>query len=431
MGDEKDSRTDEVKVLHRFPHQTPDDADGLFETDYLRGLAFLGAGIIAVGLLLLIVHAMYRCCVCIRCCVLDKERGKRMKWRVRVALVLLVMVGVLGAGGLRARKELLDGVDSVSDGLGLILDKLQDMQAIVSNMENSMTVATTTVETLNCAEPIDDLDDQLDQVLDTISTLDDVFDDAQAPLDKVKDQIDSKGKYYVKRAVPLLIGAPFAISLILGCCGLFSSGISPSLACYQLNAVSCWAGSLGLPASLVVFTYLFVSNLFFADFCYFSPADALSAKSKKNRYVVYYFECDGRNPFQYDLDNATAAITELEGYASDLRSYGNCTPSSGLDDIDDAVASLSNDVDNMTSTLLSCDYFQDVVDALFNDAICDKTVNGLLNSWASVSIAGLFLLLLLFWVPKATRGFYVDGKTRRILPDDDLSTRSPPKSPMP
>lgn len=415
MGGNDDSRTDTVELMHKLPHHAPDDGEDLWERTYIRGLVFVGAGILLFGILLLLSHATYRCCICLRCCCfkrkgqscVDKQRGQRRRWQASVALMLLLIIGSLGLGGLRARGEFVDAVNGVSDALDELIDTLEQLQDIVVNMADSARLATSAASSVSCSGQVADVDSFLNEVAtlnETIEVLDGAFDDALDPLDNVQDKLDSKGRKYVRNAVPLLVGAPFVLSIGLSCCGLLSSNCFPKLACCQLNVMSCWSGGVGLPISLIIFTYAFVSNLFFADFCYISPSEALNAKSDDNRYVAYYLECTGENPFADDVNNATSAVNILGAYADNLHA-ASCTPTSALDTIDREVARLENDILNVSLIVLSCESFEDVVDALFNRAICDKTVNGLFAAWITIGMGGILLLVLLFCIPLANNGF--------------------------
>lgn len=418
-----DSRTSRVKAVHGLPHKKPGSGDALWSSSYARGLIILLGGVVACGLVLLLIQAIYRCAVCCRkkCCCkcrcVDRQAGRPKRWQAAVLVVVLTIVGCLSLG-LRARHELVDGISSVSDSVDDLLDKFDSMQSTIDVINGATADATVHAKALSC--PVGDVDVFLGAIEDVNTTIADVDEEFDAVVDKVEnlqDKID--GKPYVRAYFPILLGAPFALTILFSLVAACTGDKCPAIACCQLNVMSAWAWLLGLPLALAIFAVFFVTSVFLADVCYLGIEESLQGKSEVFDYVTYYYTCEGTNPFEDSVRNATDAISTLDTYTASLDALG-CSPSSTLDALDAAVVTVDSGIDNITNTLLSCSFLHDTVDELVDTAMCDKAMNGLVDSWLCLGAAGLVTLLLLFLVPCANTAFFVDP--------DDVDARRPKAS---
>ena len=79
MSDDE-ARTDTVDLLHSYPHHQPKTGSDFIESEYYTSLIYLAAIVGGIGVILLVIHALYRICLacrsccCRRCCCTCVER---------------------------------------------------------------------------------------------------------------------------------------------------------------------------------------------------------------------------------------------------------------------------------------------------------------------------------------------------------------------
>ena len=421
--DETEGRSSAVKTVHGLPHDEPKDSEEATKTSYHESTAKFGILVGAAGLILLGCHGCFRIWLCTRscCCAMEplrcieKHKGKNRRWQGGLLLWIILIAGLLFGFAYPAREKLFGALDDVSDGLDQLIELLEDLQANVKSMLSSTATITTAFHDLTCPGGLNSSTylDQISDVNETMGTLDEEFDDALGPLENFEDKVQSQGKKYVRQYFPMLIGGPFILTLTFGFCGSLLGGCCGGLAKMDLNVMSIWAGLIGLPAALVVFVALFTSSFLFSDVCYIGPASVLLAKNDNNKYISYYLKCEGDNPFRYDVGNATEAVSELSEYTDLLATVG-CGPSATLTTLDAAVANLETNAQDIANTTLSCTLFEPIIQSIVYDALCDKTVAGLLSACLALASSGLATLVLLFYVPCFRMAFSRTASTAKV-----------------
>ncbi|KAJ8604361.1 hypothetical protein CTAYLR_002551 [Chrysophaeum taylorii] len=358
-----DMEVKQVNAVRRFPrgHERPDDGEDLWQRPYLRGLIVLGAFVVGCGFVLLAAHAAYRCCLLRR--HKRRQRGRKVWWRAWIVLAVVGVAGIVGIGSSRARDELVDAVGDVATAVDEFVERIDDIQNTANDMLRTTASVTGAATILENCEDVDEFEEHVSDVNETVSTLKDELKNARDPLENLQSKVETKR--YVRRGVPVVIAAPFVVSLVLACCGVGWSTRAPKLASFHLNLFGCWVGTIGLTVSLLALACFLVLNIFLADFCYLGPAEAITGKNKDYENIAYYLECDQgtTNPYQSDVDNATRAVARLADASDGLRAAG-CTPTSAVDTIDRGAASLGHAVHNLSTALLSCAHWSDVVDTL-------------------------------------------------------------------
>ncbi|KAH8098447.1 hypothetical protein JL720_1390 [Aureococcus anophagefferens] len=354
MSDDE-ARTDTVDLLHSYPHHQPKTGSDFIESEYYTSLIYLAAIVGGIGVILLVVHALYRICLacrsccCRRCCCTCVERwtkGRRGRMRLLLGFTLLgVCGGVLSWKA--AEVELQRGVSNVADSLDTLQDFLGHLGDVTADMLKSTGKITEAASSIECSGS--ELDDYLDDVSYVNASVADVaaiFDDMIDPVDTAEDQVRSNGRRYVRLVVPVALAAPFALYVLFALCGVGVSKASrpPVSASCCMNTGAIWAGAVGLPVALVVLVVLLVLSVAFSDFCY------------------------------TDVTSLDDAVESLATYADELEATGVCTGvADALDAIEAATEDLQASVDEITEDVLSCAYIQPIVEDLFYKALCDRT----------------------------------------------------------
>ncbi|CAH0375307.1 unnamed protein product [Pelagomonas calceolata] len=115
---EPQARTNVVEFLHDLPHREPKNAENMKSDMYLDGLITLGCVAAGIGILIMILYAVTRCCCRRRCAKrLDTVSRDRLLWRLGfgllVAGILAVLVGALA--GVNARRHVKHFNNRVGD----------------------------------------------------------------------------------------------------------------------------------------------------------------------------------------------------------------------------------------------------------------------------------------------------------------------------
>ncbi|KAH8074034.1 hypothetical protein JL721_2591 [Aureococcus anophagefferens] len=392
MSDDE-ARTDTVDLLHSYPHHQPKTGSDFIESEYYTSLIYLAAIVGGIGVILLVVHALYRICLacrsccCRRCCCTCVERwtkGRRGRMRLLLGFTLLgVCGGVLSWKA--AEVELQRGVSNVADSLDTLQDFLGHLGDVTADMLKSTGKITEAASSIECSGS--ELDDYLDDVSYVNASVADVaaiFDDMIDPVDTAEDQVRSNGRRYVRLVVPVALAAPFALYVLFALCGVGVSKASraPVSASCCMNTGAIWAGAVGLPVALVVLVVLLVLSVAFSDFCY------------------------------TDVTSLDDAVESLATYADELEATGVCTGvADALDAIEAATEDLQASVDEITEDVLSCAYIQPIVEDLFYKALCDRTVEGLYRMWILLATCGVAAYCGLILIPWTTAALGQDADT--------------------
>ena len=243
MSDDE-ARTDTVDLLHSYPHHQPKTGSDFIESEYYTSLIYLAAIVGGIGVILLVVHALYRICLacrsccCRRCCCTCVERwtkGRRGRMRLLLGFTLLgVCGGVLSWKA--AEVELQRGVSNVADSLDTLQDFLGHLGDVTADMLKSTGKITEAASSIECSGS--ELDDYLDDVSYVNASVADVaaiFDDMIDPVDTAEDQVRSNGRRYVRLVVPVALAAPFALYVLFALCGV---GVSKAYMWRSMSTVS-------------------------------------------------------------------------------------------------------------------------------------------------------------------------------------------------
>ena len=401
------------------------------ESEYLNGLLTLAVVVGGIGLILLVLHALYRICLacrhccCRKCCCtcverLTKDRVGRMR-----GLFLFTLLGATASvlSYQAAEVELQRGVKNVADSIDTLGDLLERLKDITTSMLEDTGKITQAASTIDCGqdEDLSEFFEEVSYVNETTASVADIFDDMIDPVDDAEKVVRKHGKRWVELIVPLAVAAPFALYVFVAGCGLGISKATqaPRTASCCLNTGAIWSGSIGIPVALVVFVVLFILSIVLSDFCFLGPAAVLTADNDNNQYIAYYVKCEGTNPLEVDVSSMDDAVDELSAYSEELEATGACTGvEAAFADIDEALESLQDSVTEITNEVLSCESIQPIVEDLFYDGICDNTVEGLYRMWVVLAACGFTTYAGLLLMPFTTAALHQQGGDTQLADDD-------------
>lgn len=275
---------------------------------------------------------------------------------------------------------------------------IEALNAQLAEMTGAAGSITQAVGTITCQDVSPDTQKILDEVgsvNSTVANLASVFGDILKPVEDAEDTVRTQGRKWVSIAVPTVLAGPFGIYVLLAGWG------AARRSTFGLNAGAVWAGLLGLPAALCILCVFFVVSVVLADFCYFGPEALLTENNEDNRYLAYYLSCEGTNPLETDVDSVDNALGTLTKSLDDVFASGLCGPDGALTTIDAAVQTLSTSLTTITNEILSCAYISPAVSDLIFDALCDRTVSGLYQTWVVLATAGVSCYVALLATPFA------------------------------
>jgi len=435
---------------------------------YGRDIAELAIVCGAVGLVLIVFYALYRCvlhcraCCCkASCCTCVETSTKGKGVAFRLVLIFLLM-GCLASilSYTRGQALIEDAVHSIAQALAKISRIIGSLQGILGSMTGAVGGVTTAVSAIQCNDELIDyltfqggMSSDPRVVIDgalamlnatnrTLSQLAPSLADFKEPVDDLERELTNTGpnsvQYWLKVGVPAFVSAPFAIFLLLSLLGLVFSICklkTPTSCCLNLGA--CWAGGPGLTMALVIFVALFIVSITLADFCYLGPAAVLTQKAGGDEQIGYYLGgCHGVNPLEQEVDVVAAAVTNLTSISQGLGDM--CTPDmenlfrcvagnptfDGYDDdvvyicngvdeataaLDAGVATLNEAVASLKADVLNCSKFEPIMEHVFYDGVCAEAVEGLYSIWVVVVAAAVCTYMALLILPFATAAFDQEG----------------------
>ena len=335
------------------------------EGSYPQDMGMLMGTVIAVAIILLVVHALYRLSLCCRhcfcrpgtkkgekccCCIETSTRGKNtaLAFKVGLAVILAAVVASLlsyTAGQAmisEAVADIADSLDQLSDFLGRLQQILGDMVTSVTDMTHGVGNIACNADALTMASKEDPVPGYVSDLTDTnttIAAMKQAIHDMKKTVDGFKDKVESgQVESAIAWGVPLLVTLPFAYYIfhtLLGilftaCRSVIPEGrvkkMSKWCAWCQLNLGAAWAGGPGLVMALVIFVALFVVSIALADFCYIGPGPVLMAAAEKANItgIGYYLECEGVNPMTAEVDAMAKAVSNLTDVSTSLAALPQC-----------------------------------------------------------------------------------------------------------
>jgi hypothetical protein len=344
----------------------PEDPDVLVgaEGSYDVDMATLMATVIAIGVVLLLIHACFRLGLCCKhlackgkpiqkkCCpCVEKKCCKRQALILKIALALVLVGVVLSLLSYTAGSARIGAaVEDVADAMDQLADFLGRLQQILGNMVNSVTDMTVGVNGIACdanamllagkTDPTPDIVADLTKTNTTIAKMKQAIHDMKSNVEKFQKRAESdQVQDMINYAIALMVSLPFIIYILHTCLGVACTAcrsvmpegkvkkMSKNCAWCHLNTGACWAGGPGLILALVIFVALFVVSIALADFCYVGPGPVMLAAARDNNEtsaLTYYLECAGENPMAADVDAMAAAVSNLTDATASLTSLPTC-----------------------------------------------------------------------------------------------------------
>ncbi len=347
----------------------PEDPDVVVgaEGSYANDMGALLVTVVAIGVVLLLVHACFRLGLCCRhvackgkpiqkkCCpCVEKKCCGRQALILKIALAVVLVGVVLSLLSYAAGSDKIGAaVDEVADAMDQLADFLGRLQQILGNMVNSVTDMTVGVNGINCdanamllagkEDPTPDIVADLTKTNTTIAKMKQAIHDMKSNVEKFRDRAeDPQVQDMINYAIALLVSLPFIIYIIHTCLGVACTAcrsvmpegkvkkMSKNCAWCHLNTGACWAGGPGLILALVIFVALFVVSIALADFCYVGPGPVMLAAARDDNEtsaLTYYLECAGENPMAKDVDDMAAAVSNLTDATASLTNLPTCDAS--------------------------------------------------------------------------------------------------------
>ena len=357
--------TETVEALWGMGSQ-PEDPDVVVgaEGSYATDMGQLMGTVIAIGVVLLLIHACFRLCLCVRhvackgkpiqkkCCpCVEKKCCGRQALILKIALALVLVGVVLSLLSYTAGSDKIGAaVDEVADAMKQLEVFLGRLQQILGNMVNSVTDMTHGVNGIACDanamllankdDPTPDIVADLTKTNTTIATMKQAIHDMKSNVEKYRKRAESdQVQDMINYAIALMVSLPFIIYIIHTCLGVACTAcrsvmpegkvkkMSKSCAWCHLNTGACWAGGPGLILALVIFVALFIVSIALADFCYVGPGPVMLAAARDNNEtsaLTYYLECAGENPMAKDVDAMAAAVSNLTDATASLTNLPTC-----------------------------------------------------------------------------------------------------------
>jgi hypothetical protein len=344
----------------------PEDPDVVVgaEGSYDMDMARLMITVIAIGVILLLVHACFRLGLCCKhfackgkpiqkkCCpCVEKKCCGRQALILKIALALILVGVVLSLLSYTAGSDKIGAaVEDVADAMDQLADILGRLQQILGNMVNSVTDMTVGVNGIACdanamllagkTDPTPDIVADLTKTNSTIATMKQAIHDMKSNVEKFQKRAESdQVQDMINYAIALMVSLPFIIYILHTCLGVACTAcrsvmpegkvkkMSKNCAWCHLNTGACWAGGPGLILALVIFVALFIVSVALADFCYVGPGPVMLAAARDNNEtsaLTYYLECAGENPMAKDVDAMAAAVANLTDATASLTSLPTC-----------------------------------------------------------------------------------------------------------
>ena len=276
----------------------PEDPDVVVgaEGSYATDMGQLMGTVIAIGVILLLIHACFRLGLCCKhfackgkpiqkkCCpCVEKKCCGRQALILKIALALVLVGVVLSLLSYTAGSDRIGAaVEDVADAMKQLEVILGRLQQILGNMVTSVTDMTVGVNGIACdanamllagkTDPTPDIVADLTKTNTTIAQMKQAIYDMKSDVEKYRKRAeDPQVQDMINYAIALMVSLPFIIYILTTCLGVACTAcrsvmpegkvkkMSKNCAWCHLNTGACWAGGPGLILALVIFVALFIA----------------------------------------------------------------------------------------------------------------------------------------------------------------------------
>jgi len=197
------------------------------------------------------------------------------------------------------------------------------------------------------------------------------------------------------------------VKILLG----FAAAVSATTCLFSVMGILCKSSALlNLSSLLSIFLILlFIAligieltlSVLFADFCYAGPNDSIQDMSDKifpeeaANVVSFYMTCTGTNPLEIHLNKTINALAVIGNETDYFYERFDCT-AGAMATLHSTVA-LAEDTTSEMSDKQSCATINDHYFNMVDEALCNKTISGLFELWATHLAAAAMLYACMFF----------------------------------
>ena len=343
------------------------------------------------GVVFVLAYFVFLCCRAgLDCC--RKEAGCGPNTSRLILFIFAALMLVMMACSFVGYTNFMEGVDGVADNSGKlkkIINRLKDSSGDLSSQGVRFVTQT---EKADCSPDI------LSKALTNSATVFDTYADMYSsvlPDAKSLSMIQNIFAEKVPDYVKYFLGFAFALTAVAFLLTLFG------LCCKSaalLNLASL-VGIITLLLLILTVAFELTMSVMFADFCYYGPNQAVyemawNYKERTAGVVRYYTICDGTNPLDIALNKTIIALGNIKN--ATRNSALSCQDTVAENAIKSISAEATITTPNLTSTQ-ECERINGIYYDMVDNVLCDKTVQGLWQLWATHMAAAAIIYINLFF----------------------------------
>lgn len=430
--------TDDVELLHSYPrfHHSSDFDVG--SDDYLKGLVFVGATVIALAVFLLLVYTLFlfaRCCC--NCCKFSEDdvtkHHERCSPRAQrgVLVVWLVLTAAMMCCSYIGCLEFVEGAADMADQADSLGGIFSTLETQGDSLAASATSMNTTLSNIACVDDdfIADFNGYVSEFSSAVDDLASLWTGIDDKFYRARDMLEDDAPRFIEAG----IAATCALVVVVCVFGILADLLS---CCCPLSYVLFNFASL-LGVLVCLFLAILVAlelsmSVAISDFCY-NGVDAsfnnilderLKLEGDNRELIEYYVSCTGVNPLFSAMNES---ITQLEGINATVTTalqYSICSAAADVRALGTESIDTLGTLDDLQETI-GCTAINPVYQTLTYDLLCGNVVEGLYWLW-TVQVTAAFMLyvglFIISYTKEKTDLQRAAARGEKYDVDDDLRT---------
>ena len=286
------------------------------------------------------------------------------------------------------------GVDGVADNAGSLRKSLTTLTSGGDDLASEGVRFVTQTERADC--PATDLDSMLTKSASIFNNYADVY-SSVLPDTSMLSSVREVFTDVVPDYVTWFLGFAFSLAAVVFLLTLFGL-------CCKSAALLNLASLLGIITFLLlILTMAFELSMsvMFADFCHYGPNRAVyemvyDYQQRAAGVVRYYTICQGTNPLNTALNKTIVALGNIKNATRRVDDLGISCNEAAFNNI----KAISTEATVTTANLTAAQECEDINNLYFDlvdNVLCDKTVQGLWQLWATHMAAAAILYINLFF----------------------------------
>ena len=344
------------------------------------------------GVVLVVAYFIFLCCRAgIECC--RKEAGCGPNLSRFILFIFATAMLVMMACSFVGYTNFMSGVEGVANNAASLKKLVARLEDGAQDLSNQGTRFVTQTQKADCTNST--YDEMMTKSAEVFNNYADSYSKIipeSRSLIRIRDVFSD----IVPEYVTYFLGFAFSLAAVGFLLTIFGL-------CCKSAALLNFASFIGIVTLLLLIltiSFELTMSVMFADFCYYGPNRAVYEMSmnyqpRTANVVQYYTICDGTNPLQTMLNKTSVALGNIKNATRHIK-VDNCDEEGAYQQIKITSVEATSTIANLTSAQ-DCDVVNDIYFDMVDEVLCDKTVQGLWQLWATHMAAAALMYINLYF----------------------------------